>query len=149
MTFLESVSKNEPVNLGRKVVVIGGGNAAIDSARTALRLGASVTVVYRRERKDMPAIEEETLAAEEEGAKIVFLSAPHRIVGDAKGNVKALEVVKTRLGEYDRSGRRKPILTDEVQLLDCDSVIWRWARRSTWISPRLQACRSRKVAPLR
>ncbi len=123
MTFLESVSKNEPVNLGRKVVVIGGGNAAIDSARTALRLGASVTVVYRRERKDMPAIEEETLAAEEEGAKIVFLSAPHRIMGDAKGNVKALEVVHTRLGEYDRSGRRKPILTDQVQLLDCDSVI--------------------------
>ncbi len=123
LTFLESVSKNEPVNLGRKVVVIGGGNAAIDSARTALRLGASVTVVYRRERKDMPAIEEETIAAEEEGAKIVFLSAPHRIIGDAKGNVKALEVVNTRLGEYDRSGRRKPILTDEVQLLDCDSVI--------------------------
>ncbi|MGB9253498.1 MAG: FAD-dependent oxidoreductase, partial [Candidatus Korobacteraceae bacterium] len=103
--------------------VIGGGNAAIDSARTALRLGASVTVVYRRERKDMPAIEEETAACEEEGAKIVFLSAPHRIMGDAKGNVKALEVVKTRLGEYDRSGRRKPILTDEVQRLECDSVI--------------------------
>jgi NADH-quinone oxidoreductase subunit F len=123
LTFLEAVSKNEPVNLGRKVVVIGGGNAAIDSARTALRLGASVTVAYRRERKDMPAIEEETLAAEEEGAKIVFLSAPHRIIGDAKGNVKALEVVQTRLGEYDRSGRRKPILTDQVQLLDCDSVI--------------------------
>ncbi len=104
-------------------MVIGGGNAAIDSARTALRLGASVTVVYRRERKDMPAIEEETLAAEEEGARFVFLSAPHRIIGDAKGNVKALEVVKTRLGEYDRSGRRKPILTDEVQRIECDSVI--------------------------
>jgi NADH-quinone oxidoreductase subunit F len=123
LTFLESVCKKEPVSLGHKVVVIGGGNAAIDSARTALRLGASVTVVYRRERKDMPAIEEETLAAEEEGAKIVFLSAPHRIIGDAKGNVKALEVVHTRLGEYDRSGRRKPILTDQVQLLDCDAVI--------------------------
>jgi NADH-quinone oxidoreductase subunit F len=123
LTFLEAVSKDEPVSLGRKVVVIGGGNAAIDSARTALRLGASVTIAYRRERKDMPAIEEETLAAEEEGAKIVFLSAPHRIIGDAKGNVKALEVVHTRLGEYDRSGRRKPILTDQVQLLDCDSVI--------------------------
>jgi NADH-quinone oxidoreductase subunit F len=104
-------------------VVIGGGNAAIDSARTALRLGSTVTVVYRRERKDMPAIEEETAACEEEGAKIVFLSAPHRIMGDAKGNVRALEVVKTRLGEYDRSGRRKPVLTDEVQRFECDSVI--------------------------
>ncbi len=123
LTFLEQVSKNEDVNLGRKVVVIGGGNAAIDSARTALRLGASVTIAYRRERKDMPAIEEETLAAEEEGAKIVFLAAPHRIIGDARGNVKALEVVQTRLGEYDRSGRRKPILTDQVQILDCDTVI--------------------------
>ena len=71
------------------MVVIGGGNAAIDSARTALRMGAEVTVIYRRERKDMPAIEEETEAAEEEGAKFVFLAAPHRIVGDAEGNVKA------------------------------------------------------------
>ena len=123
LPFLESIAKGDSVALGHKVVVIGGGNAAIDSARTALRLGASVTVVYRRERKDMPAIEEETAACEEEGAKIVFLSAPHRIMGDAKGNVKALEVVKTRLGEYDRSGRRKPILTDEVQRLECDSVI--------------------------
>ena len=123
LPFLESISKREPIELGHDVVVIGGGNAAIDSARTALRLGANVTVVYRRERKDMPAIEEETAACEEEGAKIVFLSAPHRIMGDAKGNVKALEVVKTRLGEYDRSGRRKPILTDEVQRLECDSVI--------------------------
>jgi NADH-quinone oxidoreductase subunit F len=123
LPFLESISKGEAVDLGRKVVVIGGGNAAIDSARTAQRLGADVTVVYRRERKDMPAIEEETAACEEEGAKIVFLSAPHRIMGDAKGNVRALEVVKTRLGEYDRSGRRKPILTDEVQRLECDSVI--------------------------
>jgi NADH-quinone oxidoreductase subunit F len=123
LSFLESVSKGESVQLGRKVVVIGGGNAAIDSARTSLRLGSSATVVYRRERKDMPAIEEETAAAEEEGARIVFLSAPHRIIGDAKGNVRALEIVKTRLGEFDRSGRRKPILTDEVQRLECDSVI--------------------------
>ncbi len=123
LSFLEAVDKNEEVELGPKVVVIGGGNAAIDSARTALRLGSSVTVVYRRERKDMPAIEEETAACEEEGAKIVFLSAPHRILGDAKGNVRALEVVKTRLGEYDRSGRRKPIATDEIKRFECDSVI--------------------------
>jgi NADH-quinone oxidoreductase subunit F len=123
LPFLESIAKGESVPLGRNVVVIGGDNAAIDSARTALRLGSSVTVVYRRQRKDMPAIEEETAACEDEGAKIVFLSAPHRIIGDPKGNVKGLEVVKTRLGEYDRSGRRKPILTDEVQRIECDSVI--------------------------
>src|SRR5208283_4125282 len=103
LPFLESVAKGEAVELGRKVVIVGGGNAAIDSARTALRKGCQATVVYRRERKDMPAIEEETAAAEDEGAQIVFLSAPHRIIGDAKGNVRALEVVKTRLGEYDHS----------------------------------------------
>jgi NADH-quinone oxidoreductase subunit F len=80
--------------------------------------------LYRRERKDMPAIEEETRAAREEGAKFVFLAAPHRVVGDAKGNVKAIEIVKTRLGEYDSSGRRKPIATDEIQRFECDSVIF-------------------------
>ncbi len=72
----------------------------------------------------MPAIEEETRAARDEGAKFIFLAAPHRVVGDAKGNVKAIEIVKTRLGEYDSSGRRKPIATDEVQRFDCDSVIF-------------------------
>ena len=123
LLFLEAVAKEEPVRLGRRVVVIGGGNAAIDSARTALRMGAEVTVIYRRERKDMPAIREETEAAEDEGAKFVFLATPHRIVGDENGNVKAIEVVKTRLGEFDSSGRRRPIPTDEIRRFECDTVI--------------------------
>jgi NADH-quinone oxidoreductase subunit F len=123
LPFLEAVAKGETVAAGARMVVIGGGNAAIDSARTLLRMGARVTVLYRRERKDMPAIEEETRAAEEEGARIVFLVAPRRILGDAEGNVKAMEVLKTRLGEYDKSGRRKPILTEEVQRFECDGVI--------------------------
>jgi NADPH-dependent glutamate synthase beta subunit-like oxidoreductase len=109
--------------MGSRVTVIGGGNAAIDSARTMLRMGAKVTILYRRERKDMPAIDEEIQAAEEEGVRFVFLAAPHRIVGDAEGNVKAIEIVKTRLGEYDKSGRKRPIPTDEVQRFECDSVI--------------------------
>jgi NADH-quinone oxidoreductase subunit F len=71
----------------------------------------------------MPAIEEETLAAEEEGAKILFLVAPHRIIGTPDGRVKAVEVVKTKLGEYDSSGRRKPVPTGEIQRYECDSVI--------------------------
>ncbi|MCC6587549.1 MAG: FAD-dependent oxidoreductase [Bryobacterales bacterium] len=121
--FLEAVSRGEEVNLGRRVAVIGGGNAAIDSARTALRRGAEVTILYRRERKDMPAIEEETLAAEEEGARILFLAAPHRILGSPDGQVKAIEVVKTKLGEYDSSGRRKPVPTPEILRYECDSVI--------------------------
>ena len=123
LPFLEAVAKQQPVTVGRKVTVIGGGNAAIDSARTALRLGAEVTILYRRERKDMPAIPEETEAAEAEGAKIVFLAAPHRIVGDAEGHVKAIEAVKTRLGEYDSSGRRRPVPTGEVIRFACDTVI--------------------------
>ncbi len=123
LNFLEAVSKKEPVALGKKVVVIGGGNAAIDSARTALRMGAEVTIIYRRERKDMPAIKEETDAAEAEGAEFVFLAAPHRIVGERHGHVRAIEVVKTRLGEFDSSGRRRPIATDEIQRFECDTVI--------------------------
>jgi NADH-quinone oxidoreductase subunit F len=89
-----------------------------------LRKGCDATVFYRRERKDMPAIEEETRAAKDEGAKFVFRAAPHRVIGDAKGNVKAIEIVKTRLDEYDSSGRRKPVATDEIQRFDCDSVIF-------------------------
>jgi NADH-quinone oxidoreductase subunit F len=123
LNFLEATAAGEDVALGRRVAIIGGGNAAIDSARTAMRKGAEATVFYRRERKDMPAIQEETSAAKDEGAKFVFLAAPHRVVGDAKGNVRAIEVVKTRLGAYDTSGRRKPIPTDEIQRFDCDSVI--------------------------
>jgi len=123
LPFLESVAKREKLEMGSRVTVIGGGNAAIDSARTLLRMGAKVTILYRRERKDMPAIDEEIQAAEDEGVNFVFLAAPHRILGGADGSVKAIEIVKTRLGEYDKSGRRKPILTDEVQRFDCDSVI--------------------------
>jgi NADPH-dependent glutamate synthase beta subunit-like oxidoreductase len=124
LNFLEAVAAGQEVTLGRRVAIIGGGNAAIDSARTALRKGCEVTVFYRRERKDMPAIEEETKSAKDEGAKFVFLAAPHRVIGDAKGNVRAIEIVKTRLGEYDPSGRRKPVPTDEIVRVDCDSVIF-------------------------
>ena len=124
LIFLENIAKGQDVPIGRKVAIIGGGNAAIDSARSVLRKGAEATVFYRRERKDMPAIEEETKAAREEGAKFVFLAAPHRVIGDSAGNVKAIEIVKTRLGEYDTSGRRKPVPTEEIQRFDCDSVIF-------------------------
>jgi NADH-quinone oxidoreductase subunit F len=123
LPFLEAVAKGEAVQMGRKIAIIGGGNAAIDSARTTMRMGSEALVLYRRERKDMPAIEEETEAAEAEGAKFMFLAAPHRIIGDADGKVKAIEVVKTKLGEYDTSGRRKPVLTDEIQRIPCDGVI--------------------------
>jgi NADH-quinone oxidoreductase subunit F len=123
LPFLESVAKSEKVPLGSRVAIVGGGNAAIDSARTAMRMGSRVTIFYRRERTDMPAIDEEIQAAEEEGVRFVFLAAPHRIIGGADGNVKAIEVVRTRLGEYDKSGRKRPIPTDEVLRFDCDNVV--------------------------
>jgi NADH-quinone oxidoreductase subunit F len=123
LPFLESVARDEKAPVGRRAVVIGGGNAAIDSARTARRMGSEVTVIYRRERKDMPAIPEEVEAAEHEGAQFLFLATPHRIVGDKQGAVKAIEVVKTKLGEFDTSGRRRPVPTDEVLRVDCDTVV--------------------------
>jgi NADH-quinone oxidoreductase subunit F len=123
LPFLEAMSRDLPVPVRKKVVVIGGGNAAIDSARTSRRMGADVTILYRRERKDMPAIPEEIEAAEREGAKVVYLAAPHRIVGDANGQVRAIEAVRTKPGEFDTSGRRRPVPTDEVIRLECDTVI--------------------------
>jgi NADH-quinone oxidoreductase subunit F len=123
LPFLEGVAREETLPVGRRVVVIGGGNAAIDSARSSRRMGADVTVIYRRERKDMPAIPEETEAAEHEGVQFLFLATPHRIVGDKQGAVKAIEVVKTKLGEFDTSGRRRPVPTDEVVRVECDTVI--------------------------
>ena len=123
LPFLEAVSRDDKVPVGKNVVVIGGGNAAVDSARTARRLGADVTIVYRRERKDMPAIPEEIEAAEHEGVKFAYLAAPHRIVGDKDGRVCAIEAVRTKLGEFDTSGRRRPVPTDEVIRMKCDSVI--------------------------
>ena len=104
--------------------MIGGGNAAIDSARTARRLGADVTIVYRRERKDMPAIPEEIEAAEHEGAQF---AVPRRARtgswATSSGQVRAIEAVKTKLGEFDTSGRRRPVPTDEVIRIECDTVI--------------------------
>jgi NADH-quinone oxidoreductase subunit F len=94
--------------LGSKVAVIGGGNSAIDAARVALRLGADVTILYRRERKDMPAASEEIIAAEDEGIKIEYLVAPLKI--EAKdGKVAGITCERMKLGEFDRSGRRKPV----------------------------------------
>jgi NADH-quinone oxidoreductase subunit F len=123
LPFLASIARREAIPIGVSVAIIGGGNAAIDSARTVLRMGANATIFYRREREDMPAIDEEIQAAEDEGVRFVFLAAPHRIVGDADGKVKAIEIVKTYLGEYDKSGRKRPIPTDKVQRFECDSVI--------------------------
>jgi heterodisulfide reductase subunit A-like polyferredoxin len=107
--FLRAVSLGEKVTIGKKVAVIGGGNTAIDCARTAKRLGAKeVTIVYRRSRAEMPAAEEEVKAAEDEGIKVEFLTTPSRFSADKKKLAK-MECVRMKLGEPDASGRPRPI----------------------------------------
>jgi NADH-quinone oxidoreductase subunit F len=112
--FLRDFNANEEKwlkgekTLGEKVAVIGGGNSAIDAARVALRLGADVTILYRRLRPDMPAAEEEIKAAEDEGIKIEYLVAPLKIEG-AKGKVSSISCQRMKLGDFDSSGRKKPM----------------------------------------
>jgi NADH-quinone oxidoreductase subunit F len=109
--------------LGRRVGVIGGGNSAIDAARCAMRLGAEVTLLYRRTRKDMPAEEEEITAAEEEGLKIEYLVAPMRIVG-SKGKVTGISCQRMKLSDFDISGRRRPLPIEGSEFtLGVDAVI--------------------------
>ncbi len=109
---------------GKKVVVIGGGNTAIDAARTSLRLHADkVTLMYRRTRKEMPANEVEIIAAEEEGIDFVFLAAPSKMVGE-NNKLKQAEYIKMELGEPDASGRRRPVQIDNSEtLMDADYVM--------------------------
>ncbi|MEM2897140.1 MAG: NADPH-dependent glutamate synthase [Candidatus Bathyarchaeia archaeon] len=99
-----------PISIGSKVVVVGGGNVAIDASRTALRLGAEeVNVVYRRSIDEMPARREEVLNAIEEGVEVKMLTSPVRVIGNKEGWIDKLECIRMRLGELDSSGRRKPI----------------------------------------
>jgi glutamate synthase (NADPH/NADH) small chain len=99
-----------PIARARNVAVFGGGNVAMDSARTALRLGAeNVYLIYRRSRSEMPARVEEVEHAEEEGVQMLLLQNPVRLIGDDNGWVKEVECIKMELGEPDASGRRRPI----------------------------------------
>ncbi len=114
-----------PVLTGDRVVVVGGGNTAMDSVRTARRLGADPAVlVYRRSREEMPARIEEVKHAEEEGIQFELLTNPVRILGDEKGWVKGLECVRMQLGERDASGRRRPVPIEGSNFVfDCQVVI--------------------------
>lgn len=109
--------------LGRKVAVVGGGNSAIDAARCALRLGADVTILYRRLRGDMPAAEEEITAAEHEGIKIEYLVAPLRILGK-DGKAEGIVCQRMKLGDFDRSGRKRPVAVPGSEFtLAVDAVV--------------------------
>ena len=112
-----------PINLGKKVVVVGGGNTAMDSCRTAKRLGADVTLVYRRSEAEMPARLEEVKHAKEEGITFLTLHNPKEYEADEKGAVKAVILDVMQLGEPDASGRRRPEATGKTVTLECDQVI--------------------------
>jgi NADH-quinone oxidoreductase subunit F len=122
--FLREVNFGNKKKPGNKVVVIGGGNSAVDAARTALRLGAAeVNIAYRRSRVEMPAFKGEVDDAEEEGVKLHLLVAPTRIVGE-KGRVTGLECIRTELGKPDASGRRRPVPIEGSEfIIPCDVII--------------------------
>jgi heterodisulfide reductase subunit A len=122
--FLREVNLGDRQKPGNRVVVIGGGNVAIDAARGALRLGCEqVDIVYRRSREEMPAYPEEIEGALSEGVKIHYLTAPVRIVGK-NGKVTGFECLRTELGPPDESGRRRPVPVEGSEfIIDCDAVI--------------------------
>jgi NADH-quinone oxidoreductase subunit F len=123
--FLKSVNLHKDMKLGHTVAVIGGGNTAIDSARTALRLGASkVLVLYRRTKDAMPAYEEEVKEALDEGIELIELVTPVRFIGGRNGKVARIECVKMKLGDFGEDGRRKSVpIEDSNFLIEVDTVI--------------------------
>jgi NADPH-dependent glutamate synthase beta subunit-like oxidoreductase/Pyruvate/2-oxoacid:ferredoxin oxidoreductase delta subunit len=121
--FLNKMNCGEVIEVGNKVLVIGGGDTAIDAARVSKRLGADVTIVYRRTRNEMPAIEEEIVGAEEEGIKLEFLAAPVEFEKEGDRIIK-MKCQKMELGEPDDSGRRRPVpIPDNYFSLDATTVI--------------------------
>jgi glutamate synthase (NADPH), homotetrameric len=113
-----------PIKAGKKVAIVGGGNVAMDAARTALRLGAEVHIVYRRSESELPARLEEVHHAKEEGVILDILTNPTEIIGDENGWVKGIKCVRMELGEPDASGRRKPVVVEGSEfVMDVDTVI--------------------------
>jgi heterodisulfide reductase subunit A-like polyferredoxin len=136
--FLGRVNRGEPAAVGRRVLVIGGGNTAVDAARTALRLGAEqVSLCYRRSREEMPAAAEEIEAAEAEGVELRLLAAPVRCTGDGD-RLSAVELQRMELGEPDDSGRRRPVpVAGSEEQLPVDTLIaaiGQWADLD-WLPP--------------
>ena len=113
-----------PIRMAKRTVVVGAGNVAMDAARTALRLGSEVTLVYRRSRAEMPARAEEIEHAEQEGVKFDLLVNPVEILGDENGNVKGARLIRMQLGEPDASGRRRPVEIEGSEFeIECDQII--------------------------
>jgi formate dehydrogenase major subunit len=124
LDFLRRAANGESPSLGRRVLVIGGGNTAMDASRTAVRLGAEVRVLYRRTRQEMPCLMEEVEGAEEEGVKVEYLVAPVHLSQLGNGHALRLVCQRMELGEPDHSGRRRPVpIPDSEFEVDCDTVI--------------------------
>lgn len=125
VTFMRKANLGESLEMGRKVAVIGGGNTAMDCARTALRLKADkVYLVYRRTRSEMPVVQREVDEAEEEGIEMLYLTSPIRVLTEDSLKVSGLECIKNKLGEPDASGRRRPIPIEGSNfVLEVDTVI--------------------------
>jgi NADPH-dependent glutamate synthase beta subunit-like oxidoreductase/Pyruvate/2-oxoacid:ferredoxin oxidoreductase delta subunit len=142
--FLNRANSGRDVEIGKKVVVIGGGDTAIDAARVSLRLGpdaaavsrrlgAEVTILYRRTRAEMPAIEREIEEALEEGIKIEFLAAPVKCLRDADGKLSKLAVQRMELGEPDDSGRRRPVpIEGDVYETEADTLVMAVSQAPDW-----------------
>lgn len=122
LQFLIDFNLGRTVDIGKKVAVIGGGNTAMDAARSALRLGSDVVVVYRRSRSEMPAIPSEVEEAEHEGVPIHFLATPVRVLSDGS-RITQMECIKMELGEPDESGRRRPVPIEGSNFtMDVDTI---------------------------
>jgi NADH-quinone oxidoreductase subunit F len=121
--FLRAVNLGRPVEIGHRVAVIGGGDAAVDAARVARRLGKDVKVLYRRTRGEMPAAREEIEELDREGIELQLLAAPVRVLSE-NGGVKGIECVKMKLGDLDQSGRRRPIpIEGSEYMVEIDTLI--------------------------
>ena len=118
------LDQDTPIQRGKKVIVVGGGNVAMDAARTALRLGAETHIVYRRSEAELPARKEEVHHAKEEGVIFDLLQNPVEILTDENDWVTGVKLIKMKLGEPDESGRRRPVeIPGSEYVVDCDTVI--------------------------
>jgi len=142
--FLNKANAGKSPEIGSKVVIVGGGDTAIDAARVSLRLssdaasmsrrmGAEVTILYRRTRAEMPAIAREIEEALEEGIKLEFLAAPVKVLRDGSGKMTKIAVQRMELGEPDSSGRRRPVpIEGDVYEMDCDTIIMAVSQQPDW-----------------
>ncbi len=147
--FLEDMGCGKKPKVGRKVVIIGAGNVAIDAARSCLRLGSEVCIVYRRGRDEMPANSHEIGDAMDESIRFMYMAAPSKILGDMRGRVTGLEIHKMKYDGYDTGGRKKPSATGETAVIDCDTVIMATGEKVDFVPAKEAGIELRKNGSIR